>query len=208
MQKQPIRDFVCPRDCLSGVGEVWSGQYAFKANVNGPVRVLDIGANVGAFSLWARSFWPECTVTAYEPVPGLFWYLKKNAAGQPVKCINAAVGDPVMCKMFPGKETRLCCSQYQGERQGDGFFKVNVVMPESLPAAEIVKIDAEGAEGYIVERMQFVPALMVVEWHGEENRRRVENALKGKMALMGGTINDQDWGHYKYASLKVLQKNR
>jgi hypothetical protein len=54
--------------------------------------ILDIGANVGSFALWAELRWPGSKIRCYEPNPGTFAFLKRNTAGHPaITCHNAAL---------------------------------------------------------------------------------------------------------------------
>jgi FkbM family methyltransferase len=47
-------------------------------NVN---LVVDVGANVGYFSLMCRKMFPSCSVLAFEPVPEIFDLLRSNLGG-------------------------------------------------------------------------------------------------------------------------------
>ena len=40
--------------------------------------VVDVGALIGSFTLWAQEQWPNAIIHAYEPDPESFEYLKKN----------------------------------------------------------------------------------------------------------------------------------
>jgi len=58
-----------------------------------PNTVIDIGANKGQFSLFAREAWPRCQVIAFEPLPGPAAKYRKVFARIPeVKLFQAAVG--------------------------------------------------------------------------------------------------------------------
>jgi FkbM family methyltransferase len=201
---------------LPGVGEVFSGQYDFPARVHGPCLVLDIGANCGAFALWARLRWPHSTVICYEPHPEIFEYLRHNTAFRDsnITVVQAAVGDPALTQLHPGLDTRLCSSFHDIGRQagfGASDHPVNpvhpvvVLPPEKLPRANIIKIDTEGSEAYILEHLTFTPDLLVVEYHTEDLRNRVEAALRGRMELLDCHVNGISagaagtWGHLKYA---------
>jgi FkbM family methyltransferase len=201
---EKIPDFKVPADCLPGVGEVWAGQYDFKAVIKGGIRVLDIGANCGAFALWARRRWPECQVTCYEPAPMIYrCYLKPNTSHDGrIECVEAAVGEGTFTLLRPGLDTRLCCSLYDLGRQGNPSTPVKVIAPEALPVADLVKIDTEGAEGYIVEHLAFVPVLLAVEYHSERLRERVMARLEGKMELMSCDVLQPGLGILKFYRAK------
>jgi FkbM family methyltransferase len=195
-----LEEFKCPLSCLPGVGEVFAGQYQFAGlKTSGPPPViLDIGANVGAFSAWALLMqWPNATLHAYEPNPVMFDYLQQNCSPR-VKCHNAAVGNAAKNTFYFGRHTPLCGSLYKGAEQGEESTTVSVIAPEELPRADIIKIDAEGSEAYIVEHLRELPSLLVLEWHSAEQRVRVESALRGRMKLVATELLGEHFGLLKY----------
>ena len=195
------RDFTCPVSCLHGVADSFGPDYEFAIQeITGNPVILDIGANCGAYSLRCLEMFPKAVIHAYEPNPVTFEYLRKNCEPR-VLCHNQAVGDPGLSKLFHGKKTPLCCSQYNMEEQTDEFATIEVIEPDFLPEASIVKIDAEGAESYILERMTFVPLLLVLEWHRDKNRILVENCMYGKMQLVDSKHFGSGRGILKYARL-------
>lgn len=168
--------FCCPLDCLHGIAEVFNGQYFMPGmipeHVTKPV-ILDIGANCGAFSIWIKSKWLNATVHAYEPNARLFHYLYRNLDGIPdvhTKCY--AVGDIDLNRLYLGNDTGLCGSQYQLGRQSQKTEKVSVLAPEELPRCDLLKIDAEGAEAYIMEHLAIRPGHIVLEFHSQQLLKR------------------------------------
>lgn len=179
-----IREFKAPLNCLAGLAEVWNGQYDFVGlQTSGePPVILDIGANCGAFSLWCLLVhWPKATIHAYEPNPEVFNYLKANCSPR-VQCHAFAVGDPSLNYLSLPENKPLHARL--SELPGVLGFSVSTIHPNRLPVADLIKIDAEGSEGFIVENLACIPKLLVLEWHGDEQRRRVENAMAGKMQLV------------------------
>jgi predicted RNA methylase len=69
-----------PDSVYGAVVEVLTGEYEPGYFGEG-LTILDIGANVGSFSLWANLRWPGSTIYAYEPHPGTCAMLKRNLAG-------------------------------------------------------------------------------------------------------------------------------
>ena len=70
--------------------EVAAGEYAAPGFAIGAGdRVVDGGANVGAFSVLAARAGAQ--VTAYEPHPATFRHLERNTAGLGVRCVHAAL---------------------------------------------------------------------------------------------------------------------
>jgi FkbM family methyltransferase len=147
------------------------------------LTILDIGANVGAFALWANLRWPRSTIHAYEPGPGTFAILERNVGSFPnILCSQVAV--------YPSEEpTAAFFSRYDGDG-GAGLvdalkttFKsmperqiqqVPVISPRSLPRADIVKIDAEGSECEIIANMDLAHvSLLMVEYTNLEARAEI-----------------------------------
>jgi len=121
----------------------------YKFNYAGGPTVLDLGANIGAFS--AKAFKEGAgKVIAVEPMPTSFFMLAKNTVGKNVvllqaACVNNPSAGPDM-DIFVSKAHTMC-SLYK--IKGRGTMKVPVIQFQDLldkhkPA--IIKIDVEGSE--------------------------------------------------------------
>lgn len=66
--------------------------YGLARMTSKPRTILDIGANVGFFSLAARGYFPEAVIHAYEPNPRVLAHLAGNAAAGMFQCMPEAVG--------------------------------------------------------------------------------------------------------------------
>ncbi len=141
-------------------------------------RVIDIGANVGVFSLWAAR--RGATVVAYEPSPRTFSFLASNTEGRPIEAVRGAV----VGELPSGRrETRLYLHDERSTRNtllaieigsGDELTQSVVVPAYRLrdvldDGCELLKIDAEGSE---YEMLSNTPAdvlrraeRVVVEFH-------------------------------------------
>jgi FkbM family methyltransferase len=63
------------------------------SKTKGPVKTIaDIGANIGFFSMAARSYFPNATIHAYEPNPRILQYSTTNAACAEFTLFSEAVG--------------------------------------------------------------------------------------------------------------------
>jgi hypothetical protein len=58
--------------------DVLAGSYDIPFNPEKPPVILDIGANIGAFTSWAAKRWPGCVIHAYEPHPGNYAMLEET----------------------------------------------------------------------------------------------------------------------------------
>lgn len=117
------------------------------------MRVLDLGANIGYFTLLcARLAGPEGTVMAVEPDPGNFRLLERNVRannyGDRVRLLQHAASDtPGVMRLYqPLRSAAHHSLAPQGE--SDPFVEVEVVRVDDLVdgAIDFMKIDVEGAE--------------------------------------------------------------
>jgi FkbM family methyltransferase len=180
----------CPEPMNAPVQYVFAGEY--ESHYSGTnLTILDIGGNVGAFSLWANLRWPGSRIEAYEPNPGTFAFFQRNTAG-----ISAIVGHNAA--LFPGAAKRAAFfSRYDGDGEAgltsyatDTFraavvvpkFEVDVVDPASLKSADIVKIDIEGGEGDVLAALDLsATSLVLLEFQNRRNRL----AMQARLAATG-----------------------
>lgn len=166
--------------------DVLSGEYE-SGHDGRDLTILDIGANVGFFALWASLRWPGSTIHSFEANPGTFPYLKRNTQGNPrIHCTHAAV--------FPGSERKLkFFSRFPGDGEAgltdylyDTFNKdlvgeiheVDVVSPADLPKADIVKLDIEGGEGPVLAALDLSgTSLVLAEFQNRRNRVEMQETL-------------------------------
>jgi len=133
------------------------------------LRIVDVGANVGLFFLFALGRFPGSTVLAYEPDP-------ENAA-LARHCIELnAIGDRVTlieaCAATSAGEVAFAAGKSAASHAAtptESALRVPVVdaMPE-LTGADFVKIDAEGAEWELLADPRLTgarAAAMIVEYH-------------------------------------------
>lgn len=175
-----------PEAMKDAVGYVLAGEYESGHDGAG-LTILDIGANVGSFALWASLRWPGSTIHCFEPNPGTFAYLKRNTAAYPrIHCTNAAV--------FPGSADKAqFFSRYAGDGEagllayaGDTFrpgvldatHEVDVIAPSALPRADVVKLDIEGGEAAVLAALDLsATSLVLGEFQNRRNRLEMRTTL-------------------------------
>jgi FkbM family methyltransferase len=123
-----------------------------------PPRVLDLGANVGMFSLWVASRWPGAHVVAAEPVPRNVKLLKRNLALQ--------AGAAELHVLEAAVTTRNGTVRF-----GDGDFTNGRVLTDGgagsieveardvfplIGGVDLLKLDIEGGEWPILSDPRFV----------------------------------------------------
>lgn len=189
------------------VQKVLDGEYDVPYRASAPV-VLDIGANVGSFAAWALARWPGCHVHCYEPLPDNFALLKSNlhdVEGTSVTLHNFAVGDPSLKQLYLGRNNCGEASFYELGEQAAITVEVETKPPSILPKAAILKIDTEGSEIDILVRMEsFDFDVILLEYHSEANRRRVDELLRDFL-LVGGEIRHLHRGTLKFMHRRLFE---
>ena len=159
-----------------GIDAVLAGAYDVPGlNFPQPPRILDIGAHVGDFSVWARSRWPEAELDCYEPHPESARYCRNNVAGLGAVVHECAVVGASATREYvllhEGAENTGQRSVYVlGEQRQQGL-SVRAVAATELPPADILKADTEGCEVEILRGYLHILGLtcIMVEWHRPED---------------------------------------
>ena len=113
--------------------------------------VIDIGANVGEFSLYCSFFGHR--VFAVEPDRRNFSMLEKNTQGHSIECRNIGIwNESSRFRFYSAVDTNLPDSSFIEPEKYDTFYDVDAVTfdlfckRESLDEIFIIKCDAEGGE--------------------------------------------------------------
>ena len=175
-----------------------------------PPTVVDVGGHCGAFAAYARLAWhPRAVVHSFEPYPPHVELLRRNTAAFPGVIVYpfglAAADGAAELFLDPGSGA--------GNSTVSGLVaapagSVPVPMRDAaavwdglgLGEVDVLKIDAEGAEAAILERLG--PRLarvrvVLVEYHTDALRRRVDALLPGH-ALFGAVVHSPRVGTLKY----------
>ena len=147
--------------------EVFGGCYECDL-IDAPKTVLDIGANEGAFTAWALEKWPECKITAFEPVPDNAEIFALNHDGNSQVTFHArkAVSNSPTLKIhLSSTNSGACSAHYIGEQLPE-TVTVDCIAPSTIASAEFVKIDTEGCEVEILENLDLTKTqALVCEYH-------------------------------------------
>jgi len=174
------------------------------ASLLGPHQVstvLDIGANVGMFSIWASTRWPQARIVAFEPDPSNVATMRDclAASGVTVDLVEAAAGTQDGEVTFAGD---LGGGSHVA-RPGEAGFSVPMVdIFDHLDGADLVKIDIEGGEWPILADPRLAHAkvrVLAMEYHrvGAPFLPALDAA---RAALEGagfttGFARPNEWGH-------------
>lgn len=181
--KVRLPNFECPEMLKPYLQHLFDGEYDVPVEPLHP-RILDIGANLGAFSIWAAYRWPGCQVYAYEPDPINFEVLERNILHNnivSVSAMNWAIGNPGERLFYPGRRNCGEGGFYCDTSDIHEPFNVTVKDPLSLPHAHILKMDIEGCEIEVLEPLikdgRKFDAIMF-EYHRASDRRYIDKLLE------------------------------
>jgi FkbM family methyltransferase len=193
-----------PEPMKPHIVKIFDGEYDIPMKFNGSPNIVDIGANIGAFTVWAAERW-KGKVIAIEPNKSNFEILQINTAflGDRVGLMNAAVrADKSNTKLYDGKNNCGECSFFKGEEQADTFTEVNVITPLELPHnIDILKIDTEGCEIEILLellKLKVHPKAILVEYHTEKDRRVIDDILEPFYNMWASIAQMPGFGVVKY----------
>lgn len=126
--------------------EVAAGEYAAAGfGIASGDRIVDGGANVGAFAVLAAR--AGALVAAYEPHPETFRHLERNTAGLGVRCVQAALvaeaTEPTVALAVGGR-----ADTHHRVGAGDQAVHVPAVaLREAIgDGCDLLKLDVEGSE--------------------------------------------------------------
>lgn len=196
---------IIPNNMISHVGKIFQGEYAI-GKINNPY-IIDIGANVGGFAVWAHEYFTNAKIDCYEPIKANYELLRQNIEGTDIAVRNIAIGkEDGERKMYYGLHNCGEASLYQGEEQTEDGEIVKMMSAKHLPRCDIMKIDTEGAEIEILENLVNFPSVFLIEFHSAYNRRRIDELLLD-YTLIECTMRGWNYGILKYVRTEICTQN-
>jgi FkbM family methyltransferase len=163
-------------------------EYGLRLLKNPPKTILDIGANIGLFSLWAASCFPNATIHAYEPNPRVVPFTQKNLQPINAHLFAEAVGAQAGFAILEDEgESRLGLLT-TGAIEGIPVIAFQQAIERLGGTIDLLKLDCEGAEWEIFDDPR--PFQQVhnirMEYHLTGNRTLAD--LKAAVASIGFTF--------------------
>jgi FkbM family methyltransferase len=179
--------------------------YAFEylSAVSQPTVILDLGGNIGLFSLLATQSNPQATVQVFEPGPPNLQILKINLLANPdlgkrIHLHREAVGGETESAKWFFDEANPGGSSLFGH--GKSGFDVQMLAFAQVVGMlngviSLVKIDIEGAEYDIVEKTpanvwQRIPAISL-ELHDDPKGETSKDQLLNQMRELGYRVQPE-----------------
>jgi len=169
--------------------------------------IVDLGANVGMFSMHAHNIFPDAKILACEPNPECMKYTKLNTDNELTYIEEAIIGDE-------RKEVTFNVCEWAGNGHVSGNFRWDLFEPmgskldheitvpastlkeimdrHNFPRIDLLKVDTEGMEGQILTA--FKPYMSLVkhfrgEWHGREDSEIMKAALSDTHCIFISRVN-------------------
>jgi FkbM family methyltransferase len=175
LKRDPDRLQLCPPEMKPHLERIWKGEYAIPLDTP-PATVLDIGANIGAFSEWACEQWPNATIQAFEPHPDNATLYRLNTKHRANRIqfhefgVRAAKGFHTLAEGGNAGEHSF---HFSGEGKG-----VHCIDSATLRSAEFVKIDTEGCELEILQNLDLsATRAIALEYHSGADREAIRALL-------------------------------
>lgn len=180
---------LCPTQCdeVSLIyNEIMVSQEYFQKGLSvlGARCVIDIGANVGIFTMAVKLKAPTATVYAFEPIPDTFHVLEQNVGligGSDIHLFNVAIGSQdhvektfTFFPFMPGNSTAIpalkdeqksVMDQIFGKELSDFYNQTetrvvqvrtlsSVIREQGISSVDFLKIDVEGSEILVLEGIE------------------------------------------------------
>jgi FkbM family methyltransferase len=178
------------RHLFGDVINLWlDDEYGLQSIARPIETVLDIGANIGLFSLWARHNFPTARIHAYEPNSNIIEFTRQNLTPIDVSVFNAGVTD----ENTKGDLVVKYSSRYGiAKKTAAGplqFVSIADAIEKMGGTVDLIKLDCEGSEWEIMEKCDAFEHVRFVhmEYH-LALRGRTLDELKKKIDDMGFMI--------------------
>jgi FkbM family methyltransferase len=177
--------------------------------------IVDIGANIGAASVYLHTQYPEARIVAVEPSPAAFALLAENARAFPqIEPRQTALYDKKASLPLHAGHTDTTTNSFGvSALAAKGGETLNLedaaafFLREGLTGADIVKLDTEGCEWPILNSLRDCLKrfrAIYLEYHSETDRRRIDALLDETHLLHGGTAFHPHRGEFCYLNRSAL----
>jgi FkbM family methyltransferase len=178
--------------------------------------VVDIGANIGAFSLWAANLiGPTGQLIAIEPNPISLPHLRRSldAVTAPVNILSVACGEVETDAILHFEAGFTVSSSLEPFPEADRTARIRVqrldgiVEQLGIEHIHMLKIDVEGAEEAVLRGAERI--LSETDWIAlETTGGEVEAGVRAYLAERGFEIVAEEANHWGVPGLKLMGFHR
>jgi FkbM family methyltransferase len=182
-------------DLVNGV--ILADQYGAAKFLKSDSVVIDAGANIGVFSIFAANLSPAGKIYSFEPVYDTFKMLKSNTYNYPqIDCLNLGLGNSVTEKQIFSNKNRSGLSAFEdascassvaregAKRQLSGITTIDeFIFGQDIPRVDFIKIDTEGYEENILRGATKTiqrdnPVISMSAYHNKDDKQRLPQTIK------------------------------
>lgn len=181
------------------------------------LNVVDIGANVGSFALYAEQWAERVNIFCFEPNPQVLKLLYENLKGhENIQIFPFALADfesEIDFYQHPHNTGQASAAIFNS-----GYNRITVPVRQaesSLSAAgldsiDVLKIDTEGSEVAILSGLGAYlkkTTIIMLEYHSEDDRRTIDKLL-GDFVLYSLDVASIGIGTAKYINKRLLESEQ
>jgi FkbM family methyltransferase len=162
--------------------------YGLGKGAESVATILDVGANVGFFSLCARNFYPQAKIHAYEPNPRAFSFLKRNVLDCGIEIFPEAIGAaPGKVVIVDSADSNLATTR-PSETGNISQISFRLAISRIGERVDLLKLDCEGAEWDLLTAADCWSAIrhLRMEYHLVQSHALPE--LEGRLRYLGFRI--------------------
>lgn len=169
--------------------------------------IVDIGANVGAASVYFALTYPLAEIYAFEPDAASFTLLQRNCARfHLVHLQNIGLFNADCTKiLYQGSFDNVTASIKSSALNSTTGYEITLKDAQSalseIPQPDIVKIDTEGCEVPILYSARNIVSrakVIYVEYHSESDRKAIDCLLGDTHILFSGAVSSPHRGEFCY----------
>jgi FkbM family methyltransferase len=139
-----------------------------------PDVVMDLGANIGLFTLLAAQRWPSSAFICVEPHPTTFSFLCDNLAlnGVNVMKLQCALDAEVGVKFLENEGAVFQALSTRATKTRVMTLRLDSLLPRNPDVQLLIKMDIEGSEIAVLDNLQGLPqqSFIFLELHrGDES---------------------------------------
>lgn len=202
--------YACTPAGLAVLSDVFTGKSYPIVPVGVPIEtIVDVGANIGAATVWLALAHPQAKVYAFEPGPETAALLATNTGYMPLVSTFAygLFDRDARLPLFEGVQDSVSASVGQSANTGSAAQEVELRDAGATMAAlgieriDLLKVDTEGCELPILRSLGGLvagAALVYVEYHSEPDRRAIDALLAPTHTLARAQIGQAHMGELCY----------
>jgi len=211
---KPVEIAYLPRNGFI-VREVFQDQcYAPVEFVQGVTDILDIGANIGASTIFFHFVYPQAQIHAFEPGHGAYELLVQNARPYPqIQAHNVGLwSEDKTAELFVGDHDYATASIADTATDNRTTDRIELkacaayLKSQGISKVDVAKIDTEGCEIPIIEDLiaNYAMRVIYLEFHSEEDRWQLDEMLRQDYSLFSANIHQLHRGTVCYVCRQII----